>query len=499
MAFLVGTSAAQRLGVYVHTRLRASALCLLLACACGGSGDANGGSTEADAPTGGAATETLDTSGSGSESSASSEGPDGGTTSGSETTTDTDAASVTYAYYRDIAPIIEGRCATCHEAGGVAPFPLTSYDEVAMYGALISAVVDAGTMPPWPAADGCNTYRGDTSLSQEQVDMFRTWVDEGSPAGDPDDVGDALPDLSIELPRIDVELALEEAHVPVPDEPGGYDEHVCFLLDWPGATEQFIRGYEVLPTNLAAAHHAVIRIVPPDDVENLRALDEADPKYGWACGAGTGMTAGQGALLGGWIPGGGASVFPDGTGLKIEPGSAILMNMHYNLVSGDLTPDQTRIDLMVEDTVERQGRSLFILDPSWPVGDNMLIPAGATGVEHQADFGLGLLGDVDIHQVAMHMHTFARTGKVWISREDGSQTCAVDIPSWDFDWQLTYPLEEPVRLSAGDRLNISCSFDNALEDQPTEDGAPAEPRDITWGEDTYDEMCMAIVYAVPAQ
>lgn len=470
-------------------------LCVLLGCGCGDAAESSDPSGTTENLGESSSTGPGDVPGTGSESGSVEESSDASTTE----SVDTESDPPTLAYYRDIAPIIEGRCASCHVEGGVAPFPLTSYEEVAMYGALVAAVTDAGTMPPWPAADGCNTYKGDTSLSEAQVAVIRAWVEEGSPEGDPADQGEPLANLSIELPRVDVAVELEESHTPIPDEPGGFDEHVCFLLDWPGATEQFIRGYEVLPTNLAAAHHAVIRIVPPDALEDLRAADEADPAYGWNCGAGTGMNAGQGALLGGWIPGGGASVFPEGTGLRIEPGSAILMNMHYNLVSGDLTPDSTRIDLMVEDEVEREGRSTFVLDPSWPLGNNMLIPAGETGVEHQADFGVAVLGDQDIYQTAMHMHTFARSGKVWVTHPDGSETCAVDIPRWDFDWQLTYPLQKPIRLTQGDRLNISCSFDNALEDQPTVDGRPAEPRDITWGEDTYDEMCMAIVYAVPAE
>lgn len=429
----------------------------------------------------------------------------GGTTSEAPTSADasSDSGTVpgepTYTFHRDIRPIIEGRCLGCHAEDGIAPFSLATYEDVEALGAVVASVVEARTMPPWPADSQCNTYDSDPSLSDEQIEAIRTWVDEGAPEGDPSEAGDPLEDLTVELPRIDFEIAMSEAHIPAAEDPGGYDEHICFLLDWPLEEDAFIRGYEVRPGNRRAAHHLVASIVPPAGLAEFQEADDAYPGYGWRCGAGTGMTPGERTLMGAWVPGSGASVFPEDTGLRVPAGSAVLINMHYNLAPGDDSPDQTRIDIMVEDTVAREGRSVFILDPAWLEGDNMLIPAGEAGVVHEADFGIERFGvPIEIHEVGMHMHTFGRQGRLWVEHEAGGETCIADIPRWDFDWQLGYPLQSGVRVEAGDRIGLRCSFDNTAADQPVIDGVQQEPRNVTWGEDTFDEMCMAAVYAVPA-
>lgn len=406
-------------------------------------------------------------------------------------------AAVTY--WADVKPILDARCGGCHTQGGVAPFALTTYDEVRPYGEGIAIAVESGQMPPWPAGPDCTTYAHDPSLTAEQIETIRAWVDLDRPEGDPADEGASLPSTAVELPRIDLTAEMAEPHVPVAEDAGGYDEHRCFLVDFPAGEDLFVRGYTVRPGNRAAAHHLVVRIVEPDAVAELEERDAMDDAYGWPCDAGTGMSGGGGALLGAWVPGAGASIFPEGTGLRMPAGAKILLNMHYNLVMGDDSPDQTAIDFMVESSVEREGQSVFVLDPSWPIGDNMLIPAGDPSVVHEADFGTALLGGaVDVYSVGMHIHTLATSGSVTIERANGGDDCLVDIPKWEFGWQLFYQLESGVRIESGDRLWLRCEWDNSAANQQVVDGVQRDPTDVTWGEDTFDEMCMAILYAVPA-
>lgn len=402
-------------------------------------------------------------------------------------------------WHRDVRPIVEGRCIACHEVGGIAPFPLTSYEEAEPWAESILVAVESGAMPPFPADSACNTYEHDPTLTAEQIEVVRAWVDAGNPEGDPAIVGAALPELGGELPRIDFETGMTAPHVPVAEDVGGLDEHRCFLVDWPRTEDVFVSGYQVVPGNRKAVHHLVMRVIGPDDLAQYEAEDAADASDGWACGSGTGMGAG-GALLGGYIPGGKAQLFPEGSGLRIPGGSKVLFNMHYNLLAGDDSPDQTRIQVMAEATVDREVRSTFVLDPSWPIGDNMLIPAGDPDVVHEADFAIpSLVGPVELFGVAMHMHTFATTGELWVTRENGDEECALDIPVWDFDWQMNYRLATPIRLESGDRFGLRCRFDNSAGHQPVIDGEQQPPADLTWGEDTLAEMCMALVYTLPAR
>ena len=86
------------------------------------------------------------------------------------------------------------------------------------------------------------------------------------------------------------------------------------------------------------------------------------------------------------------------------------------------------------------------------------------------------------HTASLHMHTFGHTGRFFVEHEDGSETCLLDIDDWDFNWQRDYDFQIPVKLAAGDRLSVRCSWDN-----PTD-------QDLNWGEGTGDEMCLATMF-----
>lgn len=416
---------------------------------------------------------------------------DSGSEGSSSTGTPVDA-DVTY--YGDVAPIVNARCGACHEPGGAAPFALGTYEEVAGLAEAMLAVVIAKTMPPWPAGEGCRTYTHDPTLSDEQISTLQAWIDGGKAMGDPALVGEPIPREEVLLDRVDFTIGMSEGHVPTPTE--GIDEHRCFLIDWPSEAPVYITGFETHPGNRAALHHFVGLIVGPERVADLQASDDADPAYGWACGAGTGMAGLGGELFATWVPGARATRMPEGTGLRVEPGSKILLNMHYNVLSGDLSPDQTMFDFQIEHEVERPGHAFFATDFKWVTQESMDIPAGEASVVHESAVSQVQFGSqpYTIHTLGLHMHTLGTRGRLFIERASGTEDCLLDIPEWDFDWQLGYELADPVHVGEGDALHIECEWDNSAANQPVIDGEPADPRDVNWGEDTFDEMCLGMVY-----
>lgn len=423
------------------------------------------------------------------ESKVSGESRGESTTAADESGTTGSEADVVY--WRDIKPIVDARCGACHSADGVAPFALGTYDEVALYGEAMLAQIGTGLMPPWPVSPDCNDYLHDPSLADAEKDAFTAWVELGKPEGDPTVVGEPLPIAIAELPRIDFEVAMNEPHIAAPPT-GEVDEHRCFLFDWPEANDVYVTGYEVIPGNRKVVHHLVARVVGPDEVADLEAQDDADAQEGWACGAGTGVSGGGGPLLGVWVPGLGANVLPEDTGMRVETGSKVMLNMHYNTVMGDTSPDQTRVAFMVEDAVAIEGESQFVSDPQWPVGDNMLIEAGDPASVHTFDFTTPIA--LTAWASGLHLHTLGTRASLVVEHGDGTQSCAVDVPRWDFGWQLGYSLATPIQVAPGDRVVLECEYDNSAGNQMVVDGVPQAPRDVTWGEDTYDEMCLGFVY-----
>ncbi len=400
-------------------------------------------------------------------------------------------------YYADLKPIVDNRCASCHEAGGIGPFPLETYDEVAAVGEIVANAVESGQMPPWKAEGTDVAYDGDPSLTPEQIALFRNWVDSGMKAGDADDEGAALPPISVELPRVDVTLEMPEAYSP---ENTVDDDYRCFLVDWPEAGTQYVTGFEVVPDNTTVVHHVAAFLVRPDGLagegvlDTFRDFDSAEAGPGYTCfGGPSGAEGSQVPIqqVAQWVPGNGAVLFPEGVGIAVPEGSIIVMQLHYNTPAWDGTPDRSRIELITEPSVERVGAFAPFLDPLWPLG-NMAIPAGQETTHTQEgdpreffqllNSELDLDAGFDIHAAMLHMHDLGREGTVRVDRADGSSVELLHVTDWDFDWQLNYRFMEPVGFEPGDALHLSCRFDNDRSE------------DANWGEGSADEMCVGNLF-----
>ena len=426
--------------------------------------------------------------------------PAGDTTDGAGTTADTGTADSTadptegaaITYHRDIKAILDRSCAGCHAPGNIAPFSLQTYDEAKAFAPALAAAVMAGTMPPWPPDNGCNTYKHDRSLPEDQRQLLAGWAELGAPEGDPADAPEPLP--VVDDIAYDVELPLPMAYSPTI----APDEYRCFMMDWPKDQLKYITGFRATPGETAIVHHVIAYNVPPEQVAEYEALDAADPDPGYLCYGGPGGKRPQ--WIGAWVPGSSNGALPAGTGLRIEPGAKIVVQMHYHTLPG-ADPDRTVLQMRTADTVERTAYVVPFTNPGWPTGTSpMEIPAGDADVVHNFEADLskavplfapgGELAAGDplvVHNAALHMHTLGTSGSIAVEHVAGGSECALDIPRWDFDWQGSYQLAAPITLQPGDKLKLECRWNNAAGQNP-----------VYWGEGTGDEMCLGIVYITGA-
>jgi hypothetical protein len=93
-----------------------------------------------------------------------------------------------------------------------------------------------------------------------------------------------------------------------------------------------------------------------------------------------------------------------------------------------------------------------------------------------------------------HMHTLGTRLSAMLTRADGSAQCMIDVPEWDFEWQLDYGYATPELYGPDDMLTVSCEYDNSPANQPYLNGEQLPPRDVTWGEGSLDEMCLNYVW-----
>jgi Copper type II ascorbate-dependent monooxygenase, C-terminal domain len=387
----------------------------------------------------------------------------------------------TLTFNHDIAPIVYRNCAGCHREGEVAPFALTSYTDVKKRARQIAMVTQSRFMPPWKA-DSHGEFLDERRLTAEQIGMIGQWAAEDAPEGRAADLPPAPkftegwqlgpPDVVVE-PAESYTLAAE-----------GADVYRCFVVPTPYAEDRYVAAIEVRPGNRAVVHHMIAYL---DTAGAARKLDAADADPGYTSFGGVGFP--PAGALGGWAPGNLPRRLPAGTGILLPKGADIVMQVHYHR-SGKTETDRTRMGIyFAKGTVDKRLRVLPI------AGRPLRIPAGEANYTAQAN--LPIPADVTVLQVTPHMHLLGREMTVTATLPDGAQKPLVRVPDWDFNWQTTYSFKEPLKLPRGSRISLTARYDNSAAN-PLNPNNP--PREVTWGEQTTDEMCLAFVgYTVDAE
>ena len=438
------------------------------------------------------------------DDSAGTGGEEGGTT-GDDETVDPNAPK----FYDDVLPMFIENCSSCHIEGGLGPFDLEDYETAKGLAEAIVASLGTRSMPPFNVDNSgeCNTYLQARWLEEDQIQLVADWLEGGTQEGDPNAPRPDRPELD-QLAGTDVlELSTPENYLPIADQSGPLDDYQCFLGELnEGDAPIYITGYEVVPGNPAVTHHMVGFLVNLEgdsaalgsNRSLIQTLDNASPDQpGWDCfGA-----AGNGVLVEGtpvtWAPGGGAFNFPEGTGIRIDPGYGLVMQTHYNLANGN-GEDTTKVRLSIEDEVEREAVNAlfdrFLI--SGLQGGGLEIPPNEesfvfTWDERLANFD-GRIAEwdkVEVFGVLPHMHELGKRMQAQFvaSGADGEETCGMYVDRWDFEWQQAFMYEEPIVLDPNDSVVVTCEWSSVGKDNPTQPGLG-----------TQQEMCLLGIYAAEA-
>ena len=420
---------------------------------------------------------------------------------GAEGADETEAAPATRPnWHEDVAPLIARSCEGCHSAGSIAPFPLEDYEQTSPFGAAIMLQVEAGLMPPWHAVetDDCQppaSFKHDARLSDDEIQMLRDWVDAGTPEGDPALAAPIPEPPSQDLVDPTVTVTMEGS-LTIEAQDNVLDFFHCLSFD-PGNDEDvYISGMQVVPGNRSIAHHTLIYV----DVAGESAAWENGQSFD--CGGGAGDID-EALLIGGWVPGSLPIETPEDVGILLPAGARIVYNMHYHAsVTGPESDDATGIALRWTETPPEYV-SQFQLIGAPAAGDvttqPFMIPAGASGHEEIAEYEVPPIGQADVRvwSVLNHMHRVGVDMRTSVIRGN-DETCLLQTPDWDFDWQRFYEYDVEIadsfRVQAGDIVRVHCTYDNTL-DNPDVVSALAEvgldePQDVYVGEGTLDEMCL---------
>jgi len=419
---------------------------------------------------------------------------------------------VTYA--NNIAGLLQDRCVYCHRPGEIGPFALTDYEEVVGWADIIKEVVKDKRMPPWSANPEYGHFANDTRLSDKEKDLLYTWIENGCPKGDPADMpaprqwADGWqinePDQVIKMPRA----------FPVPAEGVVAYQHI--VVD-PGWTEdKWIQQAEARAGNRAIVHHIIVFVLQPDMVQQLgarllggggrnappadgegrRRLAELRERRGEGGGRGEGGRGegGRGGLAGlearggglaAYVPGSMGTVNEPGVATFVPKGSKLVFQMHYT-PNGVAQEDQSYLGVVFADpkTVKKRSRGGAAMNRSFsiPAGDDNYAVHSQSQVR----------GDQMLLWMSPHMHLRGKAFRFEAKYPDGGREILLDVPKYDFNWQLRYTLAEPKRLPSGTVIECTAHFDNSEDNV-----ANPDPSDtVRWGPQTWDEMMIGFFGAV---
>lgn len=409
-------------------------------------------------------------------------------------------------WHGEVGPLVMERCGACHSDRGIGPFSVEDFETAASWGPAMVDAVREGRMPPFAAvrSDECEPnewYKDDNRLSQEELELLEAWVEAGTPEGD--DQGPLPKPGVVDLEAPDAILPLP---VPYTVPATGGDIYRCFRVEVPTDTDLYVTGVQVLPDNEKVVHHVLVWTDPLD-----RSAARVDADGGYPCSGTPDVWPAE--LLGAWTPGGSPTRSPTGTGSLLKAGASVVVNVHYH-PTGE-SPEVDRTEIALQWTTERPDNytTWFLVDlpfgaqvqpgPNDEGGPEFRIPAGVSDhVETLVlDTGTYLPWSLPIFAVTPHMHYLGTEMLVRVVRDEEEDECLVHTPNYRFDFQTSYVYDAPqYRLpvvNPGDRLEVRCTYDNSPSNPHLAAALEASghdaPVDVRWGEETGDEMCMAMI------
>jgi hypothetical protein len=386
------------------------------------------------------------------------------------------SAQVTFT--KDVAPIIYNNCTKCHRPNEIGPFPMTNYEEIVPWSETIKYVTGIRYMPPWKADPEYSRFQGERFLSQEQIDLIAQWVDAGSPYGNASEEPD-LPEFPTgsQIGTPDLVLSMAESYEHYG---GNNDEYRVFVLPTHLTEDKQISTVELRPGNAKILHHALFSY---DDTGEARALDQADPAYGYDGFGGFGVDASLANMFPGYVPGQKPIPYPEGLGQILPAGSDILMQVHYGPSPIPQTDSSTVNIFFKKEPVDRQVQNFIFLPFSPLITNGPFLISPNTVKTFHCQFTTPL--KISVFAIWPHAHLLGQEFEVYAINAQGDTTNLIRIPDWDFNWQGSYNFKKYMVLEPGTTIHVYTTYDNTVNN-PSNPNNP--PTFVTWGEKTTDEM-----------
>jgi hypothetical protein len=411
--------------------------------------------------------------------------------------------SVTFS--KDVAPIFQAKCQSCHEPGSIGPMSLITFQEARPWAKSIKARVSARQMPPWhiDRSVGVQKFKNDMSLSDEQVATIVSWVDQGAVQGNPADLPAPKPvatSLYWQAERDgygppDLVVKSGEQTMPALHQ----DEWWRPLVDIPGLTEpRWVRMVEIRPSNLAGRkilHHSIAYLVLNNDPEAVNT--------GTASGGRGPVDATQDLVnrrpqLMEWAIGKGYDRYMDGTGKLVLPGEKIAWDEHIHAAGEEITAGSELGIWLYKKGEEPKHRSYLIGFTGLKNGPGALdIPPNQ--ISHTEGFTV-LKENTIITNFQPHFHLRGKAMQVEAILPTGGTQIISYVSDFNFNWMTNYIFADDAApaFPKGTIIHVTAWYDNTSANKSN----PDPNQWVGYGDRTVDEMAhawMNVVYLTDAE
>ncbi|MCM8533893.1 MAG: hypothetical protein NE330_22210 [Lentisphaeraceae bacterium] len=360
-------------------------------------------------------------------------------------------------FHKDISRILQSHCESCHRKDGVAPFELISYEQVKDRRKMIKYVVKNKLMPPWFAEKG-GPWLNDCGLSETDRTKLLSWISDNCQEGEESDAPLPLkweskwllqnPDFVIKVPQ----------KISIPAE--GRIPYKNVYVKIPFKENKWVGALEIRSKQSQVLHHVLIM----DDKSGSTKLNKR--KFG----------GGTRGFFAGLVPGQSFTQYPPETGKVLRGGSWLKFQLHYT-PNGKAVMDEISLAIKFLDEPPKKQiltvsafNARFVIPPrtkNYVVKSKFKFPVKAT-----------------VLAFSPHTHLRGKSFKYELLLPNGKRQVVLDVPNYDFNWQIRYILKTPLKVPAGSQMLCTATYDNSADN-------PANPNpnvSVRFGDQTEDEM-----------
>lgn len=362
-------------------------------------------------------------------------------------------------YSKEIAPIVQEKCANCHQPGGIGPMPLNNYSQIKGFAPMIREVLRTQRMPPYMADQTVGHFKDDERLTPAQIKTLVHWVEAGAPRGQGDD---PLAKLAFKAPdwplgKPDIIIDVPEVKIPA----SGVMEYQRPVVPNVMTEGRWMRATTFRISDRQVVHHILTGVV------------SGTPKLG-----DTASEASWGVSIGGYGPGRGSNLTPPDMGVWIPASGGVAFQNHYTPY-GKATTEKTQMGIYFYPKGQ---------EPKYPMRTfgifdfGIQIPAGE---EYHPEIAyIDIPKEMLIYGITPHAHHRGGSAQVSIKYPDGHEQMLLSMPHYDFNWQYEYFLAEPLKAPAGSRIITRWTYDNSSRNPDN----PDFKQNVVWGEQSSSEM-----------